>query len=125
MRVVPPVVLPARRPGGLGRRRTEVAPAQQQQRDAARAGHERRGRAAAGRGASLDARRREAPAARVERGEVGQVPLVQGSVLVGTQVAAAEDEERRGQDVIQKLTDDYIAKVETALGEKETDLMAI
>jgi ribosome recycling factor len=37
----------------------------------------------------------------------------------------SEDEERRGQDVIQKLTDDYVAKVETALGEKETDLMAI
>ena len=37
----------------------------------------------------------------------------------------SEDEERRGQDVIQKLTDDYVAKVEAALGEKETDLMAI
>ena len=37
----------------------------------------------------------------------------------------SEDEERRGQDVMQKLTDDYVAKVETALGEKETDLMAI
>ena len=37
----------------------------------------------------------------------------------------SEDEERRGQDVIQKLTDDYVAKVEVALGEKETDLMAI
>jgi ribosome recycling factor len=37
----------------------------------------------------------------------------------------SEDEERRGQDVIQKLTDDYVAKVESALGEKETDLMAI
>ena len=37
----------------------------------------------------------------------------------------SEDEERRGQDVIQKLTDDYIAKVEAALGGKETDLMAI
>ena len=37
----------------------------------------------------------------------------------------SEDEERRGQDVIQKLTDHYVAKVETALGEKETDLMAI
>ena len=37
----------------------------------------------------------------------------------------SEDEERRGQDVIQKLTDDYIAKAEAALGEKETDLMAI
>ena len=37
----------------------------------------------------------------------------------------SEDEARRGQDVIQKLTDDYVAKVESALGEKETDLMAI
>ena len=37
----------------------------------------------------------------------------------------SEDEERRGQEVIQKLTDQYVAKVETALGEKETDLMAI
>jgi ribosome recycling factor len=37
----------------------------------------------------------------------------------------SEDEERRGQDVMQKLTDHYVAKVETALGEKETDLMAI
>ena len=37
----------------------------------------------------------------------------------------SEDEERRGQDVMQKLTDDYVAKVESALGEKETDLMAI
>ena len=37
----------------------------------------------------------------------------------------SEDEERRGQDVIQKLTDHYVANVETALGEKETDLMAI
>jgi len=37
----------------------------------------------------------------------------------------SEDEERRGQDVIQKLTDDYVAKVEEALGVKETDLMAI
>ena len=37
----------------------------------------------------------------------------------------SEDEERRAQDVIQKLTDDYVGKVESALGEKETDLMAI
>ena len=37
----------------------------------------------------------------------------------------SEDEERRGQDVIQKLTDNYVAKVEAALGEKETDLMAL
>ena len=37
----------------------------------------------------------------------------------------SEGEERRGQDVIQKLTDDFVAKVEKALSEKETDLMAI
>ena len=37
----------------------------------------------------------------------------------------SEDEERRGQDVIQKLTDDFVAKVEKALSEKETDLLAI
>ena len=37
----------------------------------------------------------------------------------------SEDEERRGHDVIQKLTDDYVAKVETALTQKEADLMAI
>ena len=37
----------------------------------------------------------------------------------------SEDEERRGHDVIQKVTDDYVAKVEAALREKETDLMAI
>ena len=37
----------------------------------------------------------------------------------------SEDEERRGHDVIQKLTDYYVAKVETALSQKETDLMAI
>ena len=37
----------------------------------------------------------------------------------------SEDEERRGQDAIQKLTDDYVAKVEAALGVKESDLMAI
>ena len=36
-----------------------------------------------------------------------------------------EDEERRGQDVIQKLTDDYVVKVEAALGEKDTDLLVI
>jgi ribosome recycling factor len=37
----------------------------------------------------------------------------------------SEDDERRGQDTIQKLTDDFIAKVEAALAKKETDLMEI
>lgn len=37
----------------------------------------------------------------------------------------AEDEERRLTDNVQKLTDKYIAEVETLLSAKETDLMAI
>jgi ribosome recycling factor len=37
----------------------------------------------------------------------------------------AEDEERRAQDDIQKLTDRYIAEVDKALQHKEADLMAI
>ncbi len=36
-----------------------------------------------------------------------------------------EDEERRAQDEIQKLTDKYVAEVEKVLAEKEKDLMAI
>lgn len=37
----------------------------------------------------------------------------------------AEDEERRGQDEIQKLTDRYIADIEKVLQTKEAELMAI
>ena len=37
----------------------------------------------------------------------------------------SEDDDRRGQDLVQKLTDAFIAKVEDALSVKETDLMAI
>ena len=37
----------------------------------------------------------------------------------------SEDEERRGQDQIQKLTDTYVAKVDAELGVKEADLMVI
>ncbi|MCL6262778.1 MULTISPECIES: ribosome recycling factor [Craterilacuibacter] len=36
-----------------------------------------------------------------------------------------EDDERRTQDDIQKLTDKYIAEVDKALAAKETDLMAV
>jgi ribosome recycling factor len=39
--------------------------------------------------------------------------------------AIGEDDERRAQDDIQKLTDRYIAEVDKALQAKETDLMAI
>lgn len=37
----------------------------------------------------------------------------------------SEDEERRGQEEIQKLTDSYIARIEKLLAEKEADLMEI
>jgi ribosome recycling factor len=41
------------------------------------------------------------------------------------QKKVAEDEERRAQDDIQKLTDRYIAEIDKALQAKEADLMAI
>lgn len=37
----------------------------------------------------------------------------------------SEDDDRRAQDDIQKLTDRYIAEIDKALSAKETDLMAI
>lgn len=37
----------------------------------------------------------------------------------------SEDEERRGQDQIQKLTDTFVAKIDAALAVKESDLMDI
>lgn len=38
---------------------------------------------------------------------------------------ASEDEERRAQDEVQKLTDKYIAEIDKLLQTKEADLMAI
>ncbi len=37
----------------------------------------------------------------------------------------SEDEERRGEDLIQKLTDKYVAEVDSLLEKKEADLMEI
>lgn len=39
--------------------------------------------------------------------------------------AIAEDDERRANDLIQKLTDKYIAEIDHVLAEKEKDLMEI
>lgn len=39
--------------------------------------------------------------------------------------ATTEDESKKGQDQIQKITDDYIAKVDKALQEKETDILKV
>lgn len=36
-----------------------------------------------------------------------------------------EDDERRGQDEVQKLTDSFVAKIEKLLADKEADLMEI
>ncbi|HEX5464107.1 MAG TPA: ribosome recycling factor [Burkholderiales bacterium] len=41
------------------------------------------------------------------------------------QKKVAEDEERRAQDDVQKLTDRHIAEVDKILAAKETDLMAV
>lgn len=37
----------------------------------------------------------------------------------------SEDEERRGQEDVQKLTDSFVARIEKQLAEKESDLMEI
>ncbi|OUD15732.1 ribosome recycling factor [Thioflexithrix psekupsensis] len=37
----------------------------------------------------------------------------------------SEDDERRAEEVIQKLTDKYVAKVDEALAEKEAELMEV
>ncbi len=39
--------------------------------------------------------------------------------------AISEDDDRRAQDAIQKLTDRYIAEIDKALAAKEVDLMAV
>jgi ribosome recycling factor len=39
--------------------------------------------------------------------------------------AISEDDERRGQDAIQKLTDKYVAEIDRMLAEKEQELMQI
>jgi ribosome recycling factor len=37
----------------------------------------------------------------------------------------SEDDERRGQEIVQKLTDQYVKDVDAVLAEKEADLMSI
>jgi ribosome recycling factor len=37
----------------------------------------------------------------------------------------SEDDERRGQDDVQKLTDGFVARIEKLLAEKEADLLEI
>jgi ribosome recycling factor len=37
----------------------------------------------------------------------------------------SEDDERRGQEIVQKLTDQFVKEIDQILEEKEADLMAI
>jgi ribosome recycling factor len=37
----------------------------------------------------------------------------------------SEDDERRGQEIVQKLTDQFVKEIEQVVEEKETDLMSI
>jgi ribosome recycling factor len=37
----------------------------------------------------------------------------------------SDDDERRGQDLVQKLTDQFVKDIDQVLEEKESDLMAI
>jgi ribosome recycling factor len=68
--------------------------------------------------------RHEAEAARVAVRNVRRDANAQLKDLLKKH-AVAEDEERRGQDEIQKLTDHYIAELDKLLQAKEKDLLAI
>lgn len=68
--------------------------------------------------------RAEAENARVAARNVRRDALAQIKDLL-KEKAISEDEERRAQDDIQKLTDKYIAEIDKALEVKEADLMAV
>jgi len=68
--------------------------------------------------------RSEAENARVAIRNVRRDALAQLKDLL-KEKEISEDEERRAQDEIQKLTDKFVADVDKALEQKETDLMAV
>ena len=68
--------------------------------------------------------RQEAEQARVSVRNIRRDALAQLKDLL-KEKEISEDEERRAQDEIQKLTDKYVAEVDKALEAKETDLMAV
>jgi ribosome recycling factor len=68
--------------------------------------------------------RQEAEQARVSVRNIRRDALAQLKDLL-KEKEISEDEERRAQDDIQKLTDKYVAEVDKALEAKETDLMAV
>lgn len=68
--------------------------------------------------------RSEAENARVAVRNIRRDAIAQLKDLV-KEKEISEDEERRGQDDIQKLTDKYVAEIDKALEGKEHDLMAV
>ncbi|EXF47049.1 ribosome recycling factor [Pseudomonas sp. BAY1663] len=68
--------------------------------------------------------RAEAENARVAVRNIRRDALAQLKDLV-KEKEISEDEERRGQDDVQKLTDKFVAEIDKALEAKEADLMAV
>jgi ribosome recycling factor len=68
--------------------------------------------------------RAEAENARVAVRNIRRDAIAQLKDLV-KEKEISEDEERRGQDDVQKLTDKYVAEIDKALEAKEGDLMAV
>jgi ribosome recycling factor len=68
--------------------------------------------------------RNEAEGARVairniRRDAIGQIKELMKEKMV------SEDEERRGEDAVQKLTDEFVAKIDALLATKENELMEV
>jgi ribosome recycling factor len=68
--------------------------------------------------------RNEAEGARVairniRRDAIGQIKELMKEKMV------SEDEERRGEDAVQKLTDEFVAKIDAPLATKENELMEV
>lgn len=68
--------------------------------------------------------RQEAEAARVSVRNIRRDVIADSKELLKDK-EISEDQDRKAQDDIQKLTDRYIAEIDKALAVKETDLMAI
>lgn len=68
--------------------------------------------------------RAEAENARVAVRNIRRDALAQLKDLV-KEKEISEDDERRGQDDVQKLTDKFVAEIDKALENKESDLMAV
>lgn len=55
----------------------------------------------------------------IRRDAIGQIKELMKEKLV------TEDEERRGEEAIQKLTDEFVGKIDALLAEKEKELMEV